>query len=86
MGIYLALFSGRLCGSSRVAALKEGSGLASVQEYLHGMVRDCAHLWPHQCRHHGHLHLWHPVSIRLHPKQGRRKKPAEAEKGVKLED
>ena len=70
-----ALFPGGLCGCSRMAALKEGSRLAPVQKHLHGVVCDCAHLWPDQRCHHGHLHLRHPVSIRLHPEQGRRKKP-----------
>ncbi len=67
------LFPGRLCGCSGMAALKEGSGLASVQKHLHGLVCDCAHLWSDQCSHHGHLHLRHPVSIQLQPEQGRRK-------------
>lgn len=70
-----AVFPGGLCGCSRMAALKEGRRLASVQKHLHGLVCDGAHFWPDQCRHHGNLHLWHPMSIWAHPKQGRRKKP-----------
>lgn len=62
-----ALFPGGFCCGRRVAAVKEGSRLAPLQKYLHGVVRDRAHLWPHQCRHHGHLHLRHPASVRLHP-------------------
>lgn len=79
-----AVLPGRLCGCSRVAALKEGSRLASVQKHLHGMVCDCAHLWSDQCCHHGYLHLWHPVSIQLHPQQGRKKKNRSSEKRSKV--
>lgn len=69
------MFLGGLCGGSRMVALKEGSGLASVQKHLHGVVCDCAYLWPHQCCHYGHLHLRHPVSGQVHPRvEGRRKK------------
>lgn len=57
-----ALFPGGLCGRRGMAALEESRRLAPVQEHLHGLVRDCAHLRPDQCRHHGHLHPWHPVS------------------------
>lgn len=57
-----AVFPGGLCGRRGMAALEEGRGLATVQEHLHGLVRDCAHLRPDQRRHHGHLHPRHPVS------------------------
>ena len=65
-----AVFLGGLCGGSRMAALQKGRRLAPVQEHLHGVVCDCAHLRPDQRRHHGHLHLRHPLSIRPHPEQG----------------
>lgn len=54
-------FPGGLRGGGGMAALQEGRGLAALQEHLHGVVCDCAHLGPDQCRHHGHLHLRHPV-------------------------
>lgn len=46
INLMTALFPGGLCGCSRMAALKEGSRLAPVQKHLHGVVCDCAHLWP----------------------------------------
>ena len=70
-----AVFLGGLCGCGRMAALEKGRRLAPVQKHLHGVVCDGAHLWSDQRRHHGHLHLRHPLSTRLHPEQGRRKKP-----------
>lgn len=69
-----AVFAGGLCGGRRLAALKEGGRLASVPEHLHGLVCDRAHLWPDQRRHHGHLHLRHPVSVQPRPERGRRKR------------
>lgn len=63
---------GGFCGGRRVAAVQESGRLAPVQKHLRGVVRDRAHLWPHQCRHHGHLHLRHPAGVR---KQRRRTAP-----------
>lgn len=57
--------AGGLRGGRRLAALPEGSGLAPLQEHLHGLVRHSAHLGPHQRRHHGHLHLRRPVSAEV---------------------
>lgn len=54
--------AGGLRGGRRLAALPEGSGLAPLQEHLHGLVRHRAHLRPHQRRHHGHFHLRRSVS------------------------
>lgn len=71
--IYLSQIGG-LCGGSRMAALKEGSRLASVQEHLHGVVCDGSHLWSDQCCCYGYLRPRHPVSIQLHPKHGEEEK------------
>lgn len=70
MFVTTAVFPGGLCGRRGMAALEEGCRLAPVQEHLHGLVRDCAHLGPDQCRHHGHLHPWHPVSNTAATPQG----------------
>lgn len=80
LNLFLFLIGG-LCGGSRMAALKEGSGLASVQKHLHGMVCDGSHLWSDQCCYHGDLCPCYPVSTWLRPKQGRRKKPLQCAPG-----
>lgn len=64
--------SGGLCCGGWVAAFEEGGRLAPVQKYLRGLVCDGAHLRPHQRRHHGHLHLWHPEMRLCSPGRGGR--------------
>lgn len=83
------LFPGWLCGGSGMAALQKSRGLAPVQKHLHGLVCDCAHLRPDQRRHHGYLHLRHPVSTKPRPDAGEEEESApartEERRGGKLE-
>lgn len=58
---YIFLLSGRVSGGCWLAALQEGSGLATVQEHLHGLVCHCANFWSYQRSHHGPVHLRHSV-------------------------
>lgn len=57
------IHTGGLSGGGGMAALQEISGLASVQEHLHRLVRHSSHLWADQCRHHGSLHIRCSVSF-----------------------
>lgn len=58
---FFCLLSGWVSGGCWLDAIQEGSGLATVQKYLHGLVCHCAHFWPSQCSHHGPVHLRHSV-------------------------